>query len=135
VPGGPGHLTIGRGHLITIADTLIPVAATEDGKAYLSPRAICDSLGIDWPTQRVKIKEDPVLSVGVVEIPMPSAGGPQRTMMLNKEMVPGWLFTIKKVHPDIQAKLNRFRLECFVALDTWLNKGRLVRVYSGKTAW
>lgn len=57
----------------------------------------------------------------------------RKVLMLPKEMVPGWLFTIKKVAPEVQAKLNRFRLECFVALDTWFNKGRLVRVYLGKT--
>lgn len=115
--------------LITIADTLVPVAATEDGKAYLSPKAICDSLGISWPGQYTKIMADPVLACSVAEIEMELRRADtgslttRKVLMLPKEMVPGWLFTIKKVNPEVQAKLNRFRLECFVALDTWFNKG------------
>jgi len=111
------------------SDTLVPVAATEDGKAYLSPKAICDSLGISWQVQHRKIMDDAVLSSSVtemmMEVPRADTGNmtSRNVVMLPKEMVPGWLFTIKKVSPEVQAKLNRFRLECFVALDTWFNKG------------
>lgn len=88
----------------------------QDGKVYFSPKAICEGLGIDWPSQRTKIMADAVLSSTVVEITMVAQDGKQRLMtMLPKEMAPGWLFTIKKVAPEVQAKLNRFRLECFVA--------------------
>lgn len=76
----------------------------QDGKTYFSPKAICEGLGIAWSPQRTKIMTDPVLSVGVTEIVMPSAGGAQTTTMLPKEMAPGWLFTIKKVVPEVQAK-------------------------------
>ncbi|SEH52357.1 phage antirepressor N-terminal domain-containing protein [Magnetospirillum fulvum] len=110
--------------LVTIADTQVPAAVTQEGKVYFSPKAICESLGIDWSSQRAKIMTDAVLSSTVVEITMVAQDGKQRLMtMLPKEMAPGWLFTIKKVSPEVQDKLNRFRLECFVALDTWFNKG------------
>lgn len=113
-----------RTEIITIADTQVPAAVGQDGKTYFSPKAICEGLGIDWPGQYVKIKADVVLASTVAEITTVAADGKQRPMvMLPKEMAPGWLFTIKKVAPEAQSKLNRFRLECFVALDTWFNKG------------
>lgn len=69
----------------------------------------------------MKIKADPVLSQGVVEITMPSAGGAQKTTMLPIEFLSGWLFTIKKVAPEVQAKLNLYRAEGFRALDAWFS--------------
>lgn len=94
---------------ITIADTQVPAAVGQDGKTYFSPKAICEGLGIDWKTQHEKIKADPVLSSTVKEILMVAQDGKQRVMtMLPKEMAPGWLFTIKKVAPEVQAiPLNR----------------------------
>jgi len=70
-------------------------------------------LGIDWNGQRVKIMTDPVLSQGVEEISTPSAGGNQKTTMLPIEFLSGRLFTIKKVAPEVQAKLNLYRAEGF----------------------
>jgi hypothetical protein len=64
-----------------------------------------------------------VLAKGVTNIVTPSAGGPQTTLMLPIEFLSGWLFTIKKVRPEVQDKLNVFRAEGFVALDAWFRKG------------
>ena len=68
--------------------------ATEDGKAYFSPRHVCDALGIDWNGQRVKIKADPVLS-SVVEIISTTGrdGKTYKMSMLPIEFANGWLFT------------------------------------------
>lgn len=93
-----------RTEIITIADTPVPAAVGQDGKVYFSPKAICEGLGIDWPSQYVKIKADAVLSSCVVEITMQGSGQGRATVMLPKEMAPGWLFTIKKVAPEVQAK-------------------------------
>lgn len=43
--------------------------------------------------------------------------------MLPIEFANGWLFTIKKVRPELQAKLNLFRAEAFLALDAWFRQG------------
>ncbi|MEG6504485.1 phage antirepressor N-terminal domain-containing protein [Nitratidesulfovibrio sp. 1201_IL3209] len=88
---------------------------TADDRCYFLPRHVCEALGIDWKSQHVKIKADPVLTKGVVKITTPSAGGYQRTLMLPIEFLSGWLFTIKKVRPEVQDKLNVFRAEGFVA--------------------
>jgi hypothetical protein len=100
-------------------------AVTEDGKAYFSPRHVCDALGISWPTQRVKIMEDQVLSTCVSEMntQLPGSGQRRKYTMLPIEYANGWLFTIKKVRPELQAKLNLFRTEAFVALDAWFRQG------------
>jgi hypothetical protein len=37
------------------------VSTAEDCKAYFSPRHVCEVLGISWPRQFRKIKEDHVL--------------------------------------------------------------------------
>ena len=95
-----------------------------NGKGYFSPRHICESLGISWPRQSTKIKEDSVLSSGVALMATTATDGKNYdTLMLPIEMAPGWLFTIRRVKPEVQWKLDQFRLECFVALDAWFNKG------------
>ncbi|NHZ48387.1 phage antirepressor N-terminal domain-containing protein [Nitratidesulfovibrio liaohensis] len=108
-------LTPVRHEEIAICNATILAAVTPDDRCYFSPRHVCEALGIDWKSQHVKIKADPVRAKGVVEITTPSAGGAQRTAMLPIEFLSGWLFTIKKVSPEVQDKLNVFRAEGFVA--------------------
>ncbi|UZP66006.1 phage antirepressor KilAC domain-containing protein [Desulfovibrio mangrovi] len=108
---------------VTIAGSTVLAAVTEEGKAYFSPRHVCDALGIAWASQRVKIMADPVLLEGVSIIDIPSTGGSQKTVMLPIEYASAWLFTIKKVSAGKQAKLNLYRTECFLALDAWFRQG------------
>lgn len=85
---------------------------------------MCEALGIDWNGQRVKILSDDVLARTVEAISTVAADGKQRVQtMLPIEFLSGWLFTIKKVRPEVQDKLNVFRAEGFVALDAWFRKG------------
>lgn len=86
---------------------------------------MCDALGITWPRQFSKIKEDAVLSVCVTEMAtqLPGSSQSRTYTMLPIEFLSGWLFTIKKVRPEVQDKLNVFRAEGFVALDAWFRKG------------
>lgn len=104
--------------------TTILAAVTKDDRCYFSPRHVCDALGIDWMTQFRKIKADEVLARVVGEMPMTARDGKNYiTLMLPIEFLSGWLFTIKKVRPEVQDKLNVFRAEGFVALDAWFRKG------------
>ncbi|MBG3878023.1 hypothetical protein FVW20_13650 [Desulfovibrio oxamicus] len=116
-------LTPVRHEEIAICNATILAAVTSDDRCYFSPRHVCGALGITWQGQLEKIKADPVLAKGVTNIVTPSAGGPQTTLMLPIEFLSGWLFTIKKVRPEVQDKLNVFRAEGFVALDAWFRKG------------
>ena len=108
---------------VNVCGSNILAIVTADNKCYFSPKHVCDALGIDWKSQHVKIKADPVLSQGVVEITIPSAGGAQKTTTLPIEFLSGWLFTIKKVAPELQAKLNLYRAEAYYALDAWFRQG------------
>jgi phage antirepressor YoqD-like protein len=109
---------------VAVCGEYILAAVTEDGKAYFSPRHVCDALGIAWPRQFTKIKDDAVLSRTVTEMITVAADGKKRVQtMLPIEFANGWLFTIKKVRPELQAKLNLFRAEAFLALDAWFRQG------------
>ena len=114
---------------VTVLDSTVLVAVNEEGRGFFSPRHVCDALGITWSPQRVKIMADPVLSTTVLEIntelQRADTGNTttRTTLMLPIEFLSGWLFTIKKVAPAIQDKLNRFRLEGCLALDAWFRQG------------
>ncbi len=95
----------------------ILATVTQDNKCYFSPRHVCEALSISWAAQFVKIQGDPVLSSTVSEIEMVARDGKNRKVtMLPIEFLSGWLFTIKKVRPEVQAKLNLYRAEGFLAL-------------------
>lgn len=71
---------------------------------------------------------DEVLMRTVGEMTTVAADGKQRVQtMLPIEFLSGWLFTIKKVRPEVQDKLNVFRAEGFVALDAWFRKKGLAQ--------
>ncbi|GEM_PF-3100191 len=109
---------------VEVCGAMVLAVIAEDGKAYFSPRHVCGALGITWQGQLTKIKADEVLSSVVTEIVTTAADGKNyKTTMLPIELLPGWLFTIKKVRPEVQAKLNQFRAEAFLALDAWFRKG------------
>jgi len=110
---------------VNVCGSNILATVTTDNKCYFSPNHVSQALGIDWPTQYSKIKADPVLSTCVVEIPMQLPGSLQsrKYLMMPIEFLSGWLFTIKKVAPEVQAKLNLYRAEGFLALDSWFRQG------------
>lgn len=101
------------------------MAAVHEGECFFSPRHVCEELGIDWKSQYRKIDRDPVLRTYVVIMTTRLPGDTQARSyyMLPIPMLSGWLFTIKKVAPEIQAKLNLYRAEGFLALDTWFRQG------------
>lgn len=115
--------SIVRTEEVNVCGANVLAVTTADDKCYFSPHHVCQALGINWATQFRKIDADPVLARGFVFMTIPSRGGDQNTMMLPIEFLSGWLFTIKKVAPEVQAKLNLFRAEGFLALDAWFRQG------------
>lgn len=116
--------TVTRYEDVSVCGHPITCAIMEDGEGFFSPRHVCDALGIGWTAQFEKIKEDQVLGSVVREIPTTAADGKSyKMMMLPASFLSGWLFTIKKVKPEIQGKLNQFRAEGFMALDAWFRQG------------
>ncbi len=120
----PAALTPVRHEEVEVCGARILAAVTEDNKAFFSPRHMCDALGIAWQVQHRKIKEDQVLSSTVTEMVTVAADGKKRVQnMLPIEFATAWLFTIKKVRPELQNKLNMFRLEASHVLDLWFRQG------------
>ncbi|KJU86770.1 protein containing Phage P22, antirepressor protein [Candidatus Magnetobacterium bavaricum] len=98
-------------------DTLI--AIEKDGKVYVAMKPICESIGLALQRQLSQIKDDIVLSKGVTQVVIPSAGGPQETTFLLLKYLNGWLFKVnaKRVkNPLTRDKVIRYQEECYDVL-------------------
>jgi hypothetical protein len=104
-------------------DTLLAVEGP-DSQIYVPLRPICDAIGLSWPGQRERALRNPVLAealqgVRVTRTPSGSSGGgPQTTLCLPLDMLPGWLFGInaERVKPELREKILRYQRECFRVL-------------------
>lgn len=96
----------------------------KDGIKYVAVKPICENLGLDWDSQRTKIKNNHILNEGAVIITFPSEGGPQQTVCLPIDMINGWLFTINpnKVSEEIRPLVIYYQKECYRALFEFWNK-------------
>ena len=97
----------------------VAIVAGNDASKLVPIKPICDALGIDFPNQFRKIKEDEDLNSTVVLSTMVASDGKDREMAcLPLEFVFGWLFTInpKNVKPEAQAAVRTYRMECYRAL-------------------
>lgn len=91
-----------------------------DSKEKLVPiKPICEAIGVDYPTQFSKLKEDDFLSSVVGLSPTTGSDGKQYEMVcLPLEFVFGWLFTInpKNVKEEAREAVSKYRIECYRAL-------------------
>lgn len=88
---------------------------------YVPLRPLCEYLGLSWNAQRERIRRDPVLDEALRFARVTranSAGGDPNVLCLPLEYLPGWLFGISasRVRPELQAKILRYRRECFRVL-------------------
>jgi hypothetical protein len=78
-------------------------------------KPVVEGMGLNWASQFTKITAHPVLSKGIAEIAIPSAGGPQDMTALPLNRLNFWLATInpKKVpDPATRAKVVEYQTEC-----------------------
>jgi hypothetical protein len=97
----------------------IPVARTPDGGLYVALRPITDFLGLDFSAQRRRVMRDEVMAPRARAVLITAADGRQREQLcLPLDLLPGWLFgvTTARVRPDLVAKINRYRSDCFRVL-------------------
>ena len=95
------------------------IIISENANKFVPIKPICDALGIDYPTQYQKLKEDEDLVSTIGLRPMVAADGKQREMVcLPLKYIFGWLFTIspKNVAPEAKELVRRYRTECYDAL-------------------
>ncbi|WP_446787445.1 phage antirepressor N-terminal domain-containing protein [Macellibacteroides fermentans] len=103
----------------------VAIVAGNDPKKLVPIKPICDALGIDFPNQFRKIKEDEDLNSTVVLSTMVASDGKDREMAcLPIEFVFGWLFTInpKNVKEDARESVRKYRMECYRALYSYFTE-------------
>jgi hypothetical protein len=90
----------------------------EDGKAYTSPKRICDNLGVSWPTQRRKLAGDHRSSMVIMNM-ADASGNTREICVIPIGRVAWWLTTIdpRKCRPEVRAKLQVYQIECADVLD------------------
>lgn len=91
-----------------------------NGVNYAAPKRICEGLGIDWDSQRAKLREHPVIGPTTVLITVVAQDGKSREMVgLPVDMVPGWLLNINpsRVSPENRDALLRYQREAFGVLS------------------
>ena len=92
---------------------------SENTSKLVPIKPICDAIGIDYPTQYQKLKDDEDLSSVIGLSPTTGADGKKYEMVcLPIKWVFGWLFTIspKNVAPEAKESVRRYRMECYKAL-------------------
>lgn len=95
------HLLAARGH--TPAETMIVM------------KPVVEGMGLDWSGQRAKLLAHPILSKGMGEISIPSAGGIQSMTALPLSRLNFWLATIqsnKIPNPETRARVMSYQTEC-----------------------
>jgi hypothetical protein len=97
-----------------------------NGEPYTPMKPIVEGMGLDWKSQRTKIKQR--FAKGGVEITIPTAGGPQRMLCLQLRKLAAWLATIQpnKVKPEIRDNVIQYQDECDDVLYDYWTKGATV---------
>lgn len=96
-----------------------------NGEPYTPMKPIVEGMGMDWASQFTKLKQR--FSKGVVEIAIPSVGGPQKMICLALRKLAGWLNTISpnKVKPEIRDKVIQYQNECDDVLYEYWTTGEV----------
>ena len=90
-----------------------------DGKPLVAVNPISVALSLDPKAQRNRIDRDEILSKGKVIMTLPSPGGPQETLCLPLDLIPGFIFGIddRRIKDEsIREKVLRYKRECYAVL-------------------
>lgn len=95
------------------------IVVVDNGEKWVPVKPICDALGVDYPTQFTKLKNDPILSSIIGLNPMVGADGKDREMVtIPFRYVFGWLFRIdsRNVKEESREAVLKYQLQCYDAL-------------------
>jgi hypothetical protein len=97
-----------------------------DGEHYVAMKPVCENIGLDWNSQRLKTNKHPVLSCTTMLKHGGTEDGKSRKMlMLPIKHLHGWLFTVdsNRVKLEIRDRLIVYQKECFDVLhEYWIKK-------------
>lgn len=98
---------------------LLVAGLSDNGEPVVAVKPICRKLGLDWPSQYTRIKNDSVLNEGIVLMPVPSDGGEQEAFCLPIKYVNGWLFKIdsRRVNPEARERVIAYQKYCYEVLS------------------
>jgi hypothetical protein len=99
-------------------DTLF-AEAQADGPPIVAVKPIIDRLGLDWNGQYQRMKRDELLAEGMCVITIPSPGGPQDSVGLPLNLIPGFLFGISAeriADPTARQMVVAYKRECHEVL-------------------
>ncbi len=111
--------------------TVVLVEEHRRRQVYVLLRPLCQYLGLSWSSQLQRLREDDVLSEATTSVLLSNTelGHRQRYHMigLQLEFLPGWMFsfTPKRVRPDLQEKIKRYRRDCYRVLWEAFLRGEL----------
>jgi hypothetical protein len=105
-------------------DTLYAVVDERTGKEYVIPKPMVEMFGLSWQGQLAKLKKNKLFSKGINICYIPSAGGIQETVVLERRLVHAWLLSIdaNRVAEAYRDKLLRYQEECADVLDAHFSK-------------
>lgn len=105
------------------------LAIEEDDTQWISPRHVCDSIGIDWKNQHSKLNSKSWARV-VLKTTHDSAGRSQELTMIDRKTFTMWLATIdtnRVKDEDARRMIEQFQGEAADALDAYFSAGVAVR--------
>lgn len=97
----------------------VEIVVVENGEKRVPVKPICDALGIAFPPQYTKLKNDPILGSTVTMSVTVGADGKDREMVtIPLRFVFGFLFTIdsRNVKEEARETVLNYQLECYNAL-------------------
>jgi P22_AR N-terminal domain/Meiotically up-regulated gene 113 len=101
-------------HVPFYDDTLLTLVDERTGKEYVLPKPMIELFGLAWGPQLRKMKRNPIFAKGMVTKIVPSAGGPQETVLLERQLVDAWLLSINpsRLERNVRDKLLKYQGKC-----------------------
>ena len=112
-------------HIPFHEDELYAIVDERTGKEYVLPKPMADMFGLAWNGQLAKFRKSQLFSKGMQKMCIPSPGGEQEAILLERRFVHAWLLSIdaKRLPVALQEKLLRYQEECADVLDAYFTKG------------
>jgi len=101
------------------------ITVYEEGQIWVALKPIAEALGLEWASQRLKLKRLKEEGVSISTHPVKTNGGKQKMLFIRLEDLPIYLYSINisKVKPEIKPKLLKFKRETAdVIRNYWMNK-------------